>query len=107
MGKAMKRLDVLLAVLLCLSLLPVGALASEKSEDGPDVIEALESVTEPEDASAETFAEPTAAPVTEIEALEAGELERAKAWGLVPEDWSGDLEQAITYAEFCAFQTAT
>ena len=33
--------------------------------------------------------------------LEAGELSRAAEWGLVPAEWQEQLEEDITYAEFC------
>lgn len=33
--------------------------------------------------------------------LEAGELSRAAEWGLVPAEWQDQLEEDITYAEFC------
>lgn len=40
-------------------------------------------------------------PVDPIKELERGELARAGAWGLVPEQWLEQLDQTITHAEFC------
>ena len=34
--------------------------------------------------------------------IEAGELERASAWGLVPAEWQESLDDAISHADFCA-----
>ena len=34
--------------------------------------------------------------------VEEGELARATAWGLVPQEWQAQLEEDISYAEFCA-----
>lgn len=58
---------------------------------------------QPQESALESGTEPG---MTEYDIVIEKELERALSYGLVPEGWEEDLEQTVTYKEFCDLVTS-